>query len=67
MEIDGILKTKKHNNTRNREYPISSILLEKNTNKTKVSFIDTSTKNSNINKTPDNINRHKPFINFLFL
>ena len=63
IEIDGILKNKKHNNTRNREEPISSILLEKNTNKSKVSFIDTLTKHTNQNKTPDKIKRHRPFIN----
>ena len=61
--IDGILKTKNHNNKRNKEEPTTSILLDKNTVKNKVSFIDASTKNRNINKTPDSIRRHKPFIN----
>lgn len=61
--IESILKNKNHNNKRNKE--LSTILLDKNntTNKAKVSFIENSIKSTNINVTPDNIKKHKPFIN----
>ena len=71
VEINSILKKKKYNNTRNREE--SSVYLENmnynnNTNnpRLRVSFISNinNTHNkSELNITPDNIKRHKPFLN----
>ena len=63
LETDSILKNKRYNK-KNKEELSSEILLEKNNNKPKVSFIKNPIKNNfNLNITPDINNKHKSFIN----
>ena len=63
LEKDSILKNKRYNK-KNKEELSSEILLEKNNNKPKVSFIKNPIKNNfNLNITPDINNKHKSFIN----
>ena len=63
--IDSILKNKKHYNKRNKEEPIlTNVKNNNNEIKTKVSFNSKSAiSRKELNITPDQIRRHKPFIN----
>ncbi len=71
VEINSILKKKKYNNTRNRgesSENLENMNYNNNTNnpRLRVSFISNinNTQNkSELNITPDNIKRHKPFLN----
>ena len=63
--IDSILKNKKHYNKRNKEEPIlTNVKNNNNEIKTKVSFNSKSAiSRKELNITPDQIRRHKPFVN----
>ena len=61
--IDSILKNKKHYNKRNEEESLLTTSKNNNIIKTKVSFNGKSMSRKELNITPDQIKRHKPFIN----
>ena len=61
--IDSILKNKKHYNKRNEEEPLLTTSKNNNNIKTKVSFNGKSMSRKELNITPDQIKKHKPFIN----
>lgn len=71
VEINSILKKKKYNNTRNRgesSENLENMNYNNNTNnpRLRVSFIsniNNAQNKSELNITPDNIKRHKPFLN----
>ena len=65
IEIDSILKNKKHKNGRNKEIPISTIY-NKDKSKTRVSFWNKEFEKSNKKETPDIKTRKKPFMTITY-